>query len=112
MELLDVVLNAISERKGQDIRCYDVRSLNPFVDSMIVVSTTNIRQNNAIAQNIKEHVHKFGYQGNYHVEGDSNSRWVLIDIEEVVVQLFVLEERNVYNLDRLYQDVPVKIYDL
>lgn len=112
MELLDVVLKAISERKGQDIRCYDVRSLTPYVDSMIVVSTTNIRQNNAIAQNIKERVHEFGYKGNYHVEGDSNSRWILIDIEEVVVQLFVLDERNVYNLDRLYQDVPVTIYDL
>ena len=112
MELLDVVLKAISERKGQDIRCYDVRSLTPFVDSMIVVSTTNIRQNNAIAQNIKESVHTFGYTGDYHVEGDANSRWILIDIGEVVVQLFVQEERSVYNLDRLYQDVPVRVYDL
>ena len=33
-------------------------------------------------------------------------------MKEVVVHLFVNEERQVYNLDRLYSDVPVKTYDL
>ena len=112
MELLDVVLKAISEKKGYDIRCYDVRSLTPFMDSMIIASTTNIRQNNAIAQNIKERVHESGFKKEYRVEGDAYSRWVLIDLKDVVVQLFVQEEREVYNLDRLYADVPVEIYDL
>ena len=56
MEILDVVVHAICEKKAQDVRVYDVTSLTPFMDSMIVCSTTNIRQNNAIAQNIKEHM--------------------------------------------------------
>ena len=97
MEILDIVVHAICEKKAQDVRVYDVTSLTPFMDSMIVCSTTNIRQNNAIAQNI---------------EGDSGSKWLLIDLKEVVVHLFVNEERQVYNLDRLYSDVPVKTYDL
>ena len=88
MEILDIVVHAICEKKAQDVRVYDVTSLTPFMDSMIVCSTTNIRQNNAIAQNIKDR------------------------LREVVVHLFVNEERQVYNLDRLYSDVPVKTYDL
>ena len=95
MEILDIVVHAICEKKAQDVRVYDVTSLTPFMDSMIVCSTTNIRQNNAIAQNIKD-----------------GSKWLLIDLKEVVVHLFVNEERQVYNLDRLYSDVPVKTYDL
>ena len=43
---------------------------------------------------------------------DSGSKWLLIDLKDVVVHLFVNEERQVYNLDRLYSDVPVKTYDL
>ena len=102
MEILDIVVHAICEKKAQDVRVYDVTSLTPFMDSMIVCSTTNIRQNNAIAQNIKDRLREAGY----------GSKWLLIDLKEVVVHLFVNEERQVYNLDRLYSDVPVKTYDL
>ena len=46
------------------------------------------------------------------IEGDSDSRWILIDLQDVVVHLFVQQEREVYRLDRLYADVPVEVYDL
>lgn len=42
MEILDIVVHAICEKKAQDVRVYDVTSLTPFMDSMIVCSTTNI----------------------------------------------------------------------
>ena len=105
MEILDIVVHAICEKKAQDVRVYDVTSLTPFMDSMIVCSTTNIRQN-------KDRLREAGYLGDMHIEGDSGSKWLLIDLKEVVVHLFVNEERQVYNLDRLYSDVPVKTYDL
>ncbi|MDD7282265.1 ribosome silencing factor [Floccifex sp.] len=112
MEINEIVLKAISEKKGFDILDYDMKSLTPFMDHMIVCSTTNIRQNYAIAMNIKDRLKEAGWQGSFHMEGDSDSKWILLDLEECVVQLFVQEERQVYQLDRLYCDVPVKQYDL
>ena len=112
MEFKEVVVKAISEKKGFDIREYDCRTLTPFMDSMIVVSTNNIRQNNAIAQNIKDRLRENGYDKDIRIEGNSDSKWLLIDLKDIVVQLFVKDERQVYQLDRLYQDVPVITYDL
>jgi len=112
MELKDVVLKAISEKKGYDIRVYDCRQLTPFLDEMVVASTSNIRQNNAIAQNIKDRIREAGFDVDYRVEGDANSRWILIDMKSIVVHLFVNEERQVYQLDRLYSDMPVTVYDV
>lgn len=112
VEFKEIVLKAISEKKGFDIKEYDTRSLTPFMDSMIVVSTTNIRQNNAIAQNIKDRLKENGFDGTIRIEGNADSKWLLIDIKEIVVQLFVKDERQVYQLDRLYRDVPVIEYDL
>ena len=113
MEFKEIVLKAISEKKGFDIKEYDTRSLTPFMDSMIVVSTTNIRQNNAIAQNIKSYrLKENGFDGTIRIEGNADSKWLLIDLKEIVVQLFVKDERQVYQLDRLYRDVPVIEYDL
>ena len=45
-------------------------------------------------------------------EGDAHSPWILLDLGSVVVNLFVKETRQVYNLDRLYADCPVTSYDL
>lgn len=112
VEFKEIVLKAISEKKGFDIKEYDTRSLTPFMDSMIVVSTTNIRQNNAIAQNIKDRLKENGFDGTSRIEGNADSKWLLIDLKEIVVQLFVKDERQVYQLDRLYRDVPVIEYDL
>lgn len=112
VEFKEIVLKAISKKKGFDIKEYDTRSLTPFMDSMIVVSTTNIRQNNAIAQNIKDRLKENGFDGTIRIEGNADSKWLLIDLKEIVVQLFVKDERQVYQLDRLYRDVPVIEYDL
>lgn len=112
MELNDIVLKAIDEKKGFDIRDYDTTQLTPFMDHMIVASTNNIRQNNAIAQNIKDRLRENGYRGSMRQEGTPESKWLLLDLKEVVVHLFVHDERQVYQLDRLYADVPVVVYDL
>lgn len=112
LELKDIVVKAILERKGDDVRAYDCTSLTPFLDCMIVASTTNLRQNNAIAQNIKDRVKEANYPVSVRTEGNAESKWILIDLEEIVVHLFVKEERDVYSLDRLYKDVPVQVYDL
>ncbi len=112
MDFNEVILKSISEKKGFDILVYDMRTLTPFIDTMIVCSTNNLRQNYAIATNIKDRLREAGYKNSIRMEGDSASKWILMDLNETVVHLFVKEERQVYQLDRLYCDVPVKRYDL
>jgi ribosome-associated protein len=82
------------------------------MDYVIVASTTNLRQNNAIAQNLKDRIREAGFDTEIRMEGKADSRWVLVDLKEIVVHLFVKEERQVYQLDRLYTDCPVMEYDL
>ena len=112
MEIREVILKAISEKKGYGIKDYDTTSLTPFMDHMIIASTNNTRQNYSICQNIKDRLMENGYKLDFKVEGDADSRWLLIDLKDIVVHLFVREERQVYQLDRLYADVPVETYDL
>ncbi len=112
IDVLDVVLKAISERKGENIVVYDVRTLTPYLDTMVVASSSNLRQNNAIAANIRDRLKEAGYEGEIREEGTKESKWLLIDLKDLIVHLFVNEERSVYGLDRLYEDVPFKTYDL
>jgi ribosome-associated protein len=109
---LDVVIHAIAEKKGYDIISYECSSLNPFIETMVIASTSNTRQSGAIAQNIKDRLKENGFDGEMRVEGDANSRWLLIDLKDIVVNLFIKEERDVYGLDHLYEQAPNRRYDL
>lgn len=111
-ELTKTVIDAIEDRKGTDIRVYDVRTLSPFLDTMIVCSTSNLRQNNAVVQSIKDKLKEEGLDIDMKVEGRQDSRWILVDLGDVVVNVFVNEERDFYGLDKLYRDVLVERHDL
>ncbi|MCF0245817.1 MAG: ribosome silencing factor [Ileibacterium sp.] len=112
MDVLKTVLEAISEKKGRDIMVFNTMPMTPYMDTMIVVTADNNRQNAAIAQNIKERLYEAGYDGFYKVEGTKDSNWILVDLHEIVVHLFTASERNVYQLERLYADCEHEIYDL
>lgn len=102
---LKLILDAISKAKGEDILVYDFRDMNPFIDKVIITSASNLRQVQAIAKYISEELRKNGFS--LRVEGGSESRWVLIDADEIIVHIFLSEERDVYRLERLYDGLPV-----
>ncbi len=112
MELKEIVIHAILEKKAMAVKAYDCMDITPFVDTMIVASTNNIRQNNAIAQNVKDRIKEAGLRVDFRMEGKADSKWLLVDLGSIVVHLFVKEERQVYQLDRLYADCPVEEYDI
>ena len=104
-QLTRVVIDAIEDKKGTDIRVYDMKTLSPFMDTMIVCSTQNLRQNNAVVQSIKDKLKEEGLECDMRVEGRQDSKWILVDLKDVVVNVFVQDERDFYGLDKLYRDV-------
>ncbi len=44
------------------------------------------------------------------MEGYNEARWILIDLADVVVHVFHKDERNYYNIEKLYQDAPLESY--
>lgn len=101
---IKVILEEISRTRGEDILIYDFTSVNPFIDRVIICSAGNMRQVSAIAHNVKDKCRECGYD--VRVEGDDSSRWILIDIDTVIVHVFLDEEREFYHLERLYADLP------
>jgi ribosome-associated protein len=44
-------------------------------------------------------------------EGEADARWVLLDYIDVVVHVFAQEEREYYDLERLWRDAPRLAWD-
>ena len=103
--LKPLVVDALESLKGQDITTLDVSDLTDVTDQMLIVSGTSSRHVAALANNVVERAKDAGVRP-LGVEGQNGAEWVLIDLGDVVVHVMQPETRRLYDLERLWADLP------
>jgi len=73
-----------------------------------VASASNDRRLQALTATAQTSLYD-NYHDVDHIEGKNDSKWILIDAKDIVVQLFTKEERGRVRFDELYLDCPHKI---
>lgn len=105
-QLLKMVAETLEEKKAIDIVSLDLHNLSLVTDYYIICHGNSDRQVQALADAVVERVEKAGYQVRG-LEGMDTSRWILIDLGDVVVHIFHREDREYYDLERLWSDAKV-----
>ncbi len=100
------MVEAASDKKAEDILVLNVSEVTSIADLFILCSGRGERQAQSIAAGIVEAAKTAG-RTPVGVEGHSGGRWILVDLGDVIVHVFVPEERELYNLERLWGDAPV-----
>lgn len=103
--LKTLAIDALEELKARDITQLDVAKLTDVTDLMVVASGTSTRHVSALAQNLVEKAKEQGLQPRG-VEGGDNADWVLVDLGDVIVHVMLPEARALYDLERLWADLP------
>ncbi len=101
-EYVDIIVKAIEDKKGQDIKVFDANEISGLADYFIIAtgsSSTNIK---AISDNVKEGMHLSNLKL-YHTEGGKGDDWILIDFGDVVVHIMSKKLREFYGLERLWE---------
>ncbi len=104
--LVELVASAIWDKKGFDVRAYDVNGIIDYTDAMVICSAASDRQAAAIADHVMERLRLERGLKTVGEEGRRGGRWVLLDFSDVVVHVFHRPVRDYYDLDRLYIDCP------
>ena len=108
-ELVEVVVEGIQDKKGEDIVVLDLRKIKSAVCSFFVVCHGNSdRQVEALADSVKQMVRKKVNDSPIGSEGTSNAEWVLLDYFDVIVHIFKKETRDFYQLEELWADAEIK----
>lgn len=105
-ELLQLAVAAAEDKKAHRIVALDLQGISMVADYFVICHGNSDTQVQAIATEIRERAHQRGavVRG---IEGMDTARWVLIDLGDVVVHVFHREERDYYNIERLWSDAKV-----
>ncbi len=104
-DLARLVVKAAEEKKAENLIVLDISKQSVIADYFVICHGNNERQVQAIVNEIRDQAHKHGYNVRG-IEGADEGRWVLVDLEDVVIHVFHREEREFYNLERLWGDAP------
>ncbi len=107
-QLITEVIKGIEDVKGENISIIDLREIeNTVCDYFILCDGSSNTQVSAIAASIQKNVSKSLKDKPWHVEGESNAEWILIDYVNIVVHVFQKHVREFYNLEELWGDAKI-----
>lgn len=100
---LSIITKACEDKKGIDIKVLNISKLTPIADYFVIVSGNSSTQVMSIADEVEDKMLQAGSE-EVIKEGYQSGRWILLDFNDVIVHVFHKEEREFYNLERLWSD--------
>jgi ribosome-associated protein len=104
--LLETAYKAMDEKLAEDLIVLDFRAQSPYVDYFIIGTARNYRMAKSIVDNVEEKVLKEGYEVK-RIYAEKQTKWLLVDLGDVVCHVFYDGERELYNLEGLWKDLPI-----
>ena len=103
--LIKKIIKGIKNVKGVEIDLLDLRVIeNRVCDYFLICNGTSNTHVKAIVSSVQKTVSKSITEKPFHIEGEDNGEWVLIDYIDVVVHVFQKQVREHYNLKSLWGD--------
>lgn len=111
-EINDLIIDSIQDIKGKNIVKLDLRQLDDAPTNFFIIcegdSNTQVK---AISENIRKRLKFEADSRPSHVEGETNSLWILMDYFDVVIHVFYKETRKFYELEELWSDAIFSEYE-
>lgn len=96
------VAEAADDKKAADIVLLKVSGISYLADYFVLATGFSTTQVKAICDSIEEHLETKYERLPLRVQGKTDGRWIVIDYGEVIVHIFMAEEREYYNLEAFW----------
>ncbi|MBR0596651.1 ribosome silencing factor [Sinanaerobacter chloroacetimidivorans] len=93
----------LDSKKALDIVVIDISEKSSFADYLVIASGGSERQVGTLSQEIEDQFAKEGIIVK-NIEGKKNSGWILMDFGDVIVNIFSVEQRERYNIEKVWSD--------
>ena len=96
------IAQAADDRKGGDIVLLKVAEVSYLADYFVVVTGFSSAQVRAITRSITDKVEEEWQRLPQHTAGMGEGSWVLMDYGDVIVHIFMPQEREFYDLEAFW----------
>lgn len=102
-ELARIAINALEDKKAEDVRVIDIGEVSVLADYFIIASGNNRTQVQAMADEVEQRLGRAGATPRQ-IEGYQAANWVLLDFGDVIIHIFDAQNRLFYDLERIWKD--------
>ncbi len=99
---LQTIVKALDDKKAEDITVLKVSSLTIVADYFVIAAGTSNTHVRALAAEVEFKMHEAGFEPRQ-IEGKATG-WILLDYHDVIIHIFTPDQRENYNLEKLWAD--------
>ena len=103
LKAVGIVCRALDAKKAIDIKVIDISEISTLADYFVIASGSNDSQTDAMVEIVDFEMSKAGYEAK-NIEGFRRGGWTLLDYQDIVVHVFDTENRDFYNIERIWKD--------
>ncbi len=103
MERLDIIKNALEDKKATNIEVLNVSKQTSLGDYFVIASCQSTIQVRACVDEVEEKMNDAGFPPK-HKEGYRGGSWILMDYGDIIVHIMQQETREFYAIERLWDD--------
>lgn len=102
LEIVSISANALNDKKAKNLNVLRVEDLTVLTDYFVIATATSSTHVRSLADEVEEKLKENGVAPN-HIEGKSTG-WIVLDYGSVIVHIFTPDQREFYNLDKMWSD--------
>lgn len=103
-ELALRISDILVDKKAENVLVLEVAHLTSIAEYFVICSARNTVQTGTLAEDVEEKLLEEEQLEARHKEGYREARWVVLDYGSVIVHVFHEQEREYYNIERLWMD--------
>ena len=96
------IIEILENKKLKNIEAFDLKKKSKIIKFIILATCANEKNCRAISYDIEEGLKEIGDEVNR--EGDFPGDWIILDIGDILIEIFTEETRKHYNLEKLWGD--------
>jgi ribosome-associated protein len=93
---------AADDRKGADILILNVRDVSYLTDYFVIATGFSRTQVRALADSMQKAAVEHCHRSPAHIEGQSESNWIVLDYGDVIAHIMMPEARQFYSLEAFW----------
>ena len=102
-ELAEAIALFLDNKRGRDIKIIPMSGKTDICDYMVLATGTSNTHVNTLGGEVEYEMNRRGIDP-LHTEGRDGNTWMVLDYAHIMVHVFTRENREFYNLDKLYGD--------